>query len=181
MAIHNRINAPVDGNPFTLLGVYKTETEIPEDHLLPNLASKNRNAESLWWDHANWMELTESTKRHYTTAWNAWSNFCLDRGRHPAFPYVDDIEMFLSTKTDRSPNHQYNSYFRPLYRWFKYLMWHAETCHRYNPVVLAVCNTDGVARANWIHARVCSAKSFTEKEMEEWQHERDDEESLDEQ
>lgn len=176
MAIHKRISAPVDGNPYSLLGVYKTEADVPEEYLLPNQASSTYDAEALWWEHAGWMELADATRRHYTTAWNAWSEFCEERGRHPAFPYVDDVEAFLATKTDRSPNHEYNSYFKPLYRWFKYLMWHAETPHRYNPVVLAVCNYDGVARANWIHARTGCAKSFSEAEMEEWQREREHEE-----
>lgn len=173
MAIHKRISAPVDGNPFTLLGMYKTEADIPEEYLLPNQALRTCDAEDLWWEHADWMELADTTRRHYTTAWNAWSEFCKKRGRHSAFPYVDDVETFLATKIDRSPNHQYNSYFKPLYRWFKYLMWHAETAHRYNPVVLAVCNHDGAARASWIHARTSNAKSFSTAEMEEWQRERD--------
>lgn len=172
MPIHRRISAPVDGNPYSLLSVYRKEVDVPEEYLLPNRAASIYDADKLWREHADWMKLGDGTRRHYTTAWNAWSEYCGEKGRHPAFPYVDDVESFLGTKTDCSPNHQYSSYFMPLYRWFKYLMWHAETPHRYNPVVLAVCNLDGVARASWIHARTDYAESFSEAEMEEWQQER---------
>lgn len=171
MALNKRVMGPRNGDPHTLLGVYKTEDDVPPEYLLPgHPAARRYDAEALWWEHTEWSELAESTKKSYLACWNKWEPFCVEREVDPLFPAVRDVEEFLSDQSGAvGANTLYNARFKPLYRWFKWLMWHGETPHRYNPVVMAVCQYDGAARESWIHARTGSAQSFTTSEMESWQ------------
>jgi hypothetical protein len=171
MALNKRIMGPRNGDPYTLLGVYKTEADVPSEYRLPGHPSATSfDAEESWWQHTDYMELADSTKKAYLACWNKWEPFTEDRGRNPAFPTVEDVEQFLTEEASEiGANTLYNARFKPLYRWFKWLMWHGDAIHRYNPVVMAVCQYDGAARSSWIHARTGSAQSFTEAEMEGWQ------------
>lgn len=171
MALNKRIMGPRDGDPHTLLGVYKTEGDVPSEYLLPgHLSASGFDAEAKWWEHTEYMELADSTKKAYLACWNQWVPFCEERGRNPAFPAVKDVHEFMEEQAGTvGSNTLYNARFKPLYRWFKWLMWHGDTTHRYNPVVMAVCEYDGAARSSWVHARTGSAKSFTAAEMEAWQ------------
>lgn len=132
----------VEQDALAFLGIYKAVEDVPARYYLPNFASEMDGDEE--WERFDAEEL-EGMSYHsrmyvYGTAYRRWRDYCKENGVHPALADPQDIEGHLAEQmeTDLKLKSVHDSRFRPLYRWYRWMTFHTEYPHRYNPVVMAV-------------------------------------------
>lgn len=132
----------VEQDALAFLGVFKTVDDVPARYYLPNFRS-DVDAEEAWdaFDTAELAGLTYETRRYkHGKAFREWRAYCEPRDIHPALPDPGDIESHLTEQREDMDKLQtvYTNRFRPLFLWFRWMTFHTDYPHRYNPVVMAV-------------------------------------------
>jgi hypothetical protein len=131
----------VEQDALAFLGAFKRVEDVPDRYYLPHFAS-DVDAEDAWneFDSEVLEGLTYHTRRYvYGKAWREWKSFCDSHNVHPALSNPQDIEAHLSEQRGfmNKLKSAHDSRFRPLFRWFRWMQFHTDYPHRYNPVVMA--------------------------------------------
>jgi hypothetical protein len=142
----------VEQDAKAFLGVFKSIEEVPERYYLANFRSEI-DGEVEWnvYDAEELSGLTFHQRQYvYGKAWREWSSFCEENGVHSALADPQDIEVHLAEQRDSVNKLKtvHDARFRPLFRWYRWMMFHSEYPHRYNPVVMAVL-LDGTTYDIW--------------------------------
>ena len=76
----------------------------------------------------------------YGKAWREWSAYCDAHDVNPALANPQDIEAHLTEQRAQVNKLKtvHDARFRPLFRWYRWMLFHTDYPHRYNPVVMAV-------------------------------------------
>ena len=127
---------------LAFLGVFKQVEEVSERYRFENFKD-DVDAEEVWeaFDAAELEGVSYSTRKYkYEKAWREWRDYCEEHRVHPAFADPQDIENHISEQAEVVPSlgTVYMARFRPLYLWYRWMQWHPDYDHRYNPCVMAV-------------------------------------------
>jgi len=132
----------VEQDATAFLGAFKHVGDVPERYHLPNFATEI-DGEVAWnsFDAEELEGLSYQQRRYvYGKAWREWKAYCTKHSVHPALADPQDIESHLAAQweTINRLKTAHDARFRPLFRWYRWMQFHADYPHRYNPVVMAV-------------------------------------------
>jgi len=132
----------VEQDALAFLGVFKCIEDVPDRYHLANFAA-DMDAETAWdaFDAAELEGKSYQTRRYkYGKAWREWRSYCEACDIHPALPDPQDIEIHLTEQREEMDElgTVYTNRFRPLYLWFRWMLFHPTYPHRYNPTLMAV-------------------------------------------
>lgn len=132
----------VEQDALAYLGVFKRVEEVPNRYYLANFTS-DVDAESAWeeFGEKELKGLSYHTREYvYDKAWREWTAYCDDHNIHPALAHPKDVEAHLAEQREQVSQLKsaHDARFRPLFRWYRWMQYHTEYPHRYNPVVMAV-------------------------------------------
>jgi len=132
----------VEQDALAFLGVFKTLEDVPARYYLENYTS-DLTSEDAWnkYDAEELAGLSAHTRRYvYGKAYREWQNYCDEHDVHPALADPQDIEEHLAEQRNEMAKLKtvHDARFRPLFRWYRWMQYHADYPHRYNPVVMAV-------------------------------------------
>ena len=127
---------------LAFLGVYKRVEDVSERYRFENFKN-DVVAEEVWdaFDAAELEGMSYSTRKYkYEKAYREWCDYCEDRGVHPVFADPQDVEGHIAEQVEvvSSLETVHIARFRPLYLWYRWMQFHADYDHRYNPCVMAV-------------------------------------------
>lgn len=142
----------VEQDVLAFLGVFKTIDDVPDRYRLPNFET-DIDALEAWnaFDAAELTGLSAHSRRYvYGKAWREWRDYCERNEVNPALADPQDIEEHLAEQRAEVGKLKtvHDARFRPLYRWYQWMQFHADYPHRYSPVVMAVL-LDGTTHDVW--------------------------------
>lgn len=144
-------NQPVSRDYRDHLGVFKTLDDVPPRYRLSRFASKIKGID-VWgeWIETEKSHLAESTlNQTYGLCERRWKPYMKEQGQHHALATPEDVEGFLSEQIEQaSMKTIYQSRYNPLLLFYKWLMFHTDYDHVYNPVVMAA-GKEGMAHELW--------------------------------
>lgn len=132
----------VEQDALAFLGVFKHVEDVPDRYYLGNFVSEVDAEEA--WNHFDAEELEDRSDhtRHYVygKAWREWTAYCEEQSVHPALADPQDLESHLAEQRAEMGKLKslHDARFRPLFRWYRWMQFHTDYPHRYNPVVMAV-------------------------------------------
>lgn len=132
----------VEQDALAFLGVFKRVEDVPDRYYLPNFETEI-DAEECWdaFDAEELEGLSFHQRRYvYGKAWREWSVYCDAHDVNPALANPQDIEAHLAEQRAQVNKLKtvHDARFRPLLRWYRWMLFHTDYPHRYNPVVMAV-------------------------------------------
>lgn len=142
----------VEQDALAFLGVFKRVEDVPDRYYLGNFISEV-DAEDAW-KHFEVKKLegvSDHTREYvYGKAWREWTAYCDEHGVHPALGDPQDIESHLAEQWAEMGKLKslHDARFRPIFRWYRWMQFHIDYPHRYNPVVMAVL-LSGVTSDIW--------------------------------
>lgn len=127
--------------PRGRMGVYKRLEEVPAEHRLRSYRDRYEGLDVLetflteyLFDRYSSDRFVEDTRR----AARRWKEHMSARGRHHALATPRDVEAWCSDLVDRYvPKTSYNSYWVRIERFYRWLRWHTDHPHLYDPVLMA--------------------------------------------
>lgn len=159
----------VEQDALAFLGVFKNLEDVPARYYLENHESEVTSKDA-WndYDAQELADLSAHTRRYvYGKAYREWQKFCDEHDVHPALADPRDIEEHLAEQRDEMEKLKtvHDARFRPLFRWYRWMQFHTDYPHRYNPVVMAVLL--GGAVHDIRQTRLLGRKNFPDIQMEE--------------
>lgn len=133
------------------LGVYKHVEDVPTRHSFGRFYNEVA-ADEAWEEFKQeWgvVDYSENTQKYtYEKSRSEWRDFCADHGVHPALADPSDFEKHFSEQMEDMSTYKsgHDLRFRPLYLWYRWMVWHPEYPQRYNPMLMAVLFEGTVAR-----------------------------------
>ena len=132
----------VEQDALAFLGAFKTIEDVPDRYYLPNFETAI-DAEEAWnaFDEEELEGLSHQQRRYvYGKAWREWRAYCDVHDVNPALADPDDIEAHLTEQCSlvNTLKSVHDARFRPLFRWYRWMVVRTDYPHRYNPVVMAV-------------------------------------------
>lgn len=123
-------------DPASELGVYETLDDVPDHHRL-SVHSVEYTERDIW---AEWIEDTDTTlSKNAKRGIRYWNQTMDDRGDHPALATPDDVAAWADKMQTYSKGTLYN-YARPPFQLYRWLLWHTDHPHTYNPLIIAAVN-----------------------------------------
>lgn len=143
----------VEQDALAFLGVYKCIGDVPDRYYLSNFRT-DVDVEEVW--EAFCAEALANTSQHtrekiYDGAYRRWCEYCDQHSVHPALADPADIErwLFYEVETHNSTmKAAHDLQFRPIFRWYRWMTFHADWPHRYQPTIMAVL-LGGVTHDIW--------------------------------
>ena len=132
----------VEQDARAFLGVYKSVEAVSQRYRFETFKD-DIDAEKEWeaFDAAELEGISYSTRKYkYEKAWREWRSYCDEHGVHPALADPQDIENHIAEQLELVPSlgTVHTARFRPLYLWYRWMQFHPDYDHRYNPCVMAV-------------------------------------------
>lgn len=133
----------VEQDALAYLGVYKRVEDVADMFHLSNFKT-DVDADAAWEAFCD-DKLANSTNHTretvYGGAYSRWCEYCDRHGVHPALADPADIEGWLTYEVDAHNSTMkaaHDLQFRPIFRWYRWLAFHADYPHRYQPTIMAV-------------------------------------------
>jgi hypothetical protein len=143
----------VEQDARAFLGVFKRIESVPDRYLLSNFTA-DVEADAAW-NAFIADELADSTEHTretvYGGAYRRWCEYCDQHGAHAALADPADVEGWLAYEVEthnRTMKTAHDLQFRPLFRWYRWMAFHTDYPHRYQPTIMAVL-LGGVAHDVW--------------------------------
>lgn len=139
-------------HPSKRIGIYKDIESIPKERRLHQYSAEY-DGEDIWetfltthlFEKFDSERFVEDARR----AGRRWKAHMEKRGRHHALATPKDIEAWCDELLDDlKVKTAYNSYWVRVERFYKWLYWHRDHPHCYNPVLMAAAN-GGAAGVVW--------------------------------
>jgi len=130
------------------LGIFKTIDDVPQEYRFHRHGRllEGRDAYAAWEAEnidAEWA-LKESGRVE-----RRWKSHMAARGRHHALATPADVEAFLADLADEVQLERvYKPYWLYLKRFYRWMVWHTDYPHRYNPVLMA-CVEHPTSKTVW--------------------------------
>lgn len=141
----------VEQDALAFLGPYKRIEDVPTHYYLPGFAS-DFDARAAWESFlADDVSASESTVQYkYEPAYRHFADYCERHDANPALADPQDIEGYIANEMDiqANPETTYSTRYRPLYLWYRWMAFHADYPHRYQPTVMAIL-LDGACAECW--------------------------------
>jgi len=128
---------------LAFLGVYKRIEDVADRHLFERFRGEV-DADETWAEftvETGVVDYSEHTQKYkYEKARRVWWDYCAEQGVHPALADPIDFEKHFSEQMEEMSTYQsgHDLRFRPLYLWYRWMLWHPEYPQRYNPMLMAV-------------------------------------------
>lgn len=133
----------VEQDALAFLGVYKRVEDVADRFYLANFRAEIDADEA--WEMFSEDALTDTSKHTrktvYNRAYERWCDYCDRHGVHPALADPEDIEGWLAEEaaaSDSTLKTTHDIRFRPLFKWYRWMAYHADWPHRYQPTIMAV-------------------------------------------
>lgn len=145
--IPQRDRPPKPDDPRGRMGVYKSIDDVPDRYRLRNnsAAYNGRDVWETWQAKRTAENPSDGFRRYIDLARRRWKSHMNDRGRHHALATPDDVESFFDwilNEKEWTLETAYQPYFLKVSKFYKWLQWHTDHPHRYNPVLMAAANGD---------------------------------------
>ncbi|QLD85289.1 hypothetical protein HWV23_05955 [Natronomonas halophila] len=137
--------------PERRLGAYKQLDAVPSKHRLQRYRSEYEGYDV--WSDFQQAKIEPSDSEHYKQTFQkterSWKTHISDRGRHHALANPYDIELWCAKLVpDRTLMTVYKEYWVRLEEFYRWLLWHTDHPHVYNPCLMAAANHE-IAKSMW--------------------------------
>jgi hypothetical protein len=124
----------MDKTPESRLGVYQSIDDVPPHHRLANHDLGDRDIWSEYLQHKD-----GNLRRSEDRAIRRWNEVMDERGTHHALAEPEDVKAYtrLLVVENDYKSLTVKEYMSEPCRFYRWLLWHVEFPHRYNPVLLA--------------------------------------------
>lgn len=129
----------MEKTPESRLGVYQTIDDVPPHHRLANQEFGDRD---VWAEYLK--EKDGDLRRSEDRAIRRWNGVMDERATHHALAEPEDVKAYtdlLVVENDYKPL-TIKEYMSEPCRLFRWLLWHVEYPHRYDPILLAATDHD---------------------------------------
>ena len=126
------------------LGVYKQLSDVPDRHRLHHY-DRTYARQDVWTEfRETYLEPRDhAVQPRARRARERWTNHMAIRGRHYALATPEDAEMWARELLEEySLRYGIEGYWSQIERFYRWLLWHTEHPHLYNPLLLAAANYD---------------------------------------
>ncbi|KPN31930.1 hypothetical protein SY89_02687 [Halolamina pelagica] len=132
----------VEQDAKAFLGIWKRLKDVPLPYRLSNFERKV-DAEEAWeaFEIAELSDISTSTRKYrYGKAKREWWSYCEQNDVHPALATPDSIEDHIAAQKAGMSTYKsvHDIRFRPLYLWYRWMAFHTDYDHTYNPTLMAV-------------------------------------------
>lgn len=133
----------VEQDALAFLGVYKRIEDVPDRYYLMNFET-DVDADAAWEAFCDdkLANITNQTREKvYGGAYRRWCEYCDRHDVHPALADPADIEGWLAYEVESHSSTMkaaHDLQFRPIFRWYRWMTFHTEYPHRYQPTIMAV-------------------------------------------
>lgn len=145
-------------DPRDRMGVYKRLEDVPDERRFRRFASSYEGRDV-------WAEFSQPHDIHRAQNWDSystkleraggrWKDHMEERGRHHALATPDDIVTFTEGLLDELAIATVYKHWVQVEKLYKWLLYHADHPHVYQPVWMAVIeDADGATGRLWNHNR----------------------------
>jgi len=127
-------------DPNDRLGVYKRIEDVPDRYRL-HLHADAYAGRDTWQTFCEDHEYAQGDHARYEEevdrAGEVWKAHMADRGRHHALATPADVEAWCAELVEGRSLRRAHDYWLRVNRFYKWLQWHTEHPHVYNPVLIA--------------------------------------------
>ena len=128
---------------------YSSFCDVPDELKLYNY-QEQFVGEDVWRDYleSQYPEgMSDDRRKDIYRVESAWKRFCNENNCHHALPSPSLFDKWGSSLLNRmQPQSAKRNYFTVIYRFLRFLMWHIDYPHCYNPLLFAVEEYDTVQR-----------------------------------
>jgi len=139
-------------------GIYKSIADVPAERRLRNYATRYDGSDT-WteWIDAERADLKRA-KKDSERAGRRWKTHLTERGsgRHHALGTPDDVESWIQHLREHGGRNDgmtwqnvVKCYVNHLWAFYRWLCWHTEHPHVYDPTLIAASEPDSYARKAW--------------------------------
>lgn len=126
-------------------GVYKTIDDVPHHHRIRTHTDRYQGRD-MWREYDLAVASVHPDERNYSPSERSkWENHMQRRGRHYAVAEPDDVTAWTEFVREDIAEATRVNYTKRIFRFYRWLMWHTDHPHRYNPFVLAANTHDPTA------------------------------------
>lgn len=131
-------------DPTKRLGVFKRFADVPEEYRLETYRDAYRDTDP-WGEFLIQVFLpkhnTYRSKQQARLAGRKWDTLMDDRGRHPALARPSDVDEWCSGLLNQvNEQTAHKTYWSKLEQFYRWLLWHSDHPHTYNPFLMAAAN-----------------------------------------
>lgn len=129
--------------PESRLGVFKSHGEIPERWRID--LRGGYESRDVWAEYEEAEELNPDNSNR-SAAKSRWNRITEENGEHHALATPETVEEWATELTELS-FHSIQNQFRIIFRFYRWLRWHSDHPHTYNPILLAAANYPNTRQA----------------------------------
>ena len=143
---------PKSTDPADRMGVYKSIGDVPERRRLSQHAAAY-DGRDVWSEYLHehlFDRVTgERGRKDARRVGDRWQAHMDDCGRHHALATPDDVEAWSASLLDELTLRTAYNYWSSVERFYRWMQWHAEFPHLYNPFLMAAAVSGSATRKLW--------------------------------